>query len=176
MNTAIQHPNHPRNLARFIFGIFAMAFIFAVLAVATGCRSRVPDVAASRLVYQRDAADGSTIKIDLWSPREVEIGGATINPATGELTITNYSAVPNQAALRARVDEVSQQREMAKEYLTLGKELGALAVLGWTGREARQAPGTTSAGPLSPEAVAQIVAALRAATNAPAVGTNAVAR
>lgn len=173
MNPITMHATdtHPRNLARVILGIFALATLFAILAMATGCRSSIPDVAGSRLTYKRTTPDGIKIEVDLHSPREVRIQGASIDPINGLLVLTNYSAVPNEAALRARVDEAAQQREMAREYLNLGKEIGAMGVMAWTGRDVRQQPGGAAAGPLPPETVAQIVAALRAATNSAATNS-----
>ncbi len=170
---------HPRHPARSIVGWLAGALLLASFASVTGCRSAIPDVATSRLDYERTTADGSRIKIALSSPREVEIGGATIDPSSGVLTLTNYSAVPNQGALRARVDEVAGYREMFREGKELGKELGALAVLGWTGREARPSPGTPSAAPprLAPEDIDQIVALLRASLSSTnSVSTNLTLR
>lgn len=165
---------HPRNLFRVIVGIFLMACLFGFLGVlATGCHSSIPDVAGSHLRYKRTAPDGSQIEVDVKSPREVRIGGVTVDLTNGLLVLTNYSAVPNEAALRARVDEAAQQREMWKDGLATGRELGALTVLGMTGRTP-QPPGILS-GPLSPDALAQIAALLRSTNTVPA-STNALLR
>lgn len=154
---------HHRNMFRVIAGLFLAACLFGFLGLlATGCRSSIPDVAGSHLRYKRTAPDGSQIEVDVKSPREVRIGGVTVDLTNGLLVLTNYSAVPNEAALRARVDEAAQQREIWKDGLTTGRELGALGVLAWTGRDTR-AP---SAAPrLAPEDLAQIAALLRGNTN-----------
>lgn len=166
---------HPRNLARVIVGIFLAACLFGFLGIlATGCKSRVPDVAASQLDYERTAPDGTKIKIKLWSPREVEIGSATVNPATGVFAMTNYNASPNAAALRAQVDERREIREMMREGMETTRTALQSAVTAFTGRDARGSPAATR---LAPEDLAQIAALLRGATatNAPA-STNAPLR
>lgn len=157
----------------------------------SGCRSITADVSASELRYKRKTADGASVDVRLRSPREVEIQGAMIDPVNGVMTLTNYSAVPNQGALRAAVDEAAQRRLSLRDGLEFGRDALAMGVMYGTGGAVRPPLGGSGgtgalgalgvggagalSGPLSPEALAQIVNALRTwspPTNAAALTTN----
>lgn len=171
------NPNHPRNLFRFIVGLFLAAAVATLLAMATGCRSSIPDITTGKVKYHRVSPDGSQLTIDLVQPKDLEIGAINIDPQHGVFVLTNYSSVANQGALRARVDEAAQQREMVRDMRDSFKDLvgiGAMVASGGVVRPGLSSAASAGAVPpqsLPPDAIAQIVATLRSMgflTNAPA--------
>ncbi len=107
MNASIQLPNHPRNLFRVIVGIFALALLFSLLAMATGCASPKP-VVVTDIVIQR-----GTNVVRIANPKDT-----TIKRLQWEgLVLEGYQSTVSAAAVEA-------SRAQAESQAVVG--LGAL--------------------------------------------------
>lgn len=125
MNTRIQHPNHPRHLFDVITGIFALAIIFALLAMATGCASPRP-VVVTDIVIQRGTnvvrianPKDTTIKRLQWEGLVLEGYQSTVSAAAVDAARAQSEAQAVFGSGLLRMTETAMRGMAASKGITI---------------------------------------------------------